>query len=154
MVEENLNPNTNNQVPEDQCPPAGQCLAQNFRPRQANGQYGFTPLEDKKRSRQASTAKHTQKYSKVNVSKALRSNLIAALGDFATNEGVNGKNRTEKSTTDLLVFLLEHVRLDDGVCFEVDPANEYEITMVCNSVLFFCLFVLKFLRFSDKRQEA
>ena len=54
------------------------------------------------------------------------------------------------STTEVLVFLLSHTRLSDGTCFEVDPANEYEITMVRNSRAFFCMFALNFFDFQAK----
>jgi hypothetical protein len=130
MLEENSNPNTNNQVPESQCLPAGRPLAQWKRPTPGSGQSSTNPLGDQKKRRQATSAKYTQNNSKVNVNKALRSNLYAALGELASETLKNRNSRAEKGMTDMLVFLLEHVRLDDGTCFTVNPANEYEIIKV------------------------
>ena len=80
---------------------------------------------------------YTNKNARVIINKALESNLFVALGDLATNEGKNGKSRTKKGHTEMLVSLLSHMRLDDGTCFEVDPANNYEITKVRDSRTFF-----------------
>ena len=154
MLGENTNPNINHQVPEVQCPPAGQPLDQQKRPREANGQFTFTSAEAKKRSRTAAQANFFQKNARTTINKALESNIFEALGELATREGKNGKARIKMSTTEVLVFLLSHTRLNDGTCFEVDPANEYEITMVRDSRAFFCMFALNFFDFSDKRQET
>jgi hypothetical protein len=137
MLGENTNPNTNNQVCEGECPPAGESLAQRKRPREANGKFTVTTAEDQKRSRQAASAKRTQKYSRVSMPKSLRSNLYLALGDCGTDEGGNGNPGTEKGWTEVLIFLLSKVRLDDGTHFKVDPANDYEIIKVRGSRIFF-----------------
>ena len=50
--------------------------------------------------------------------------------------------------TELLVFLVNHVRLDDGTHFKVDPANKYEVIKVRDSYAFFLH--AKFLRFQTK----
>jgi hypothetical protein len=137
MLGENLNPNTNKQVPAVQCLPAGQPLAQHTRPREANGKFTFTSPEDKKRSRKAAQANYAQKNVQVKIHKALKSNFFEALGDLAIKEGKNGKPGTQMTMTEALVFLMGYVRLDDGTCFEVDPANNYEITKVRDSRTFF-----------------
>jgi hypothetical protein len=137
MLEENANPNTNIQVYEGQCPPAGQPLTQRKRPQPANGQSTPTQLGDKKRRRQAALANYSNKNSKVYLNRALKSNTYAALGDLGTDEGKNGKPRTEKNMTDLIILLLSHVRLDNGTQFTVDPANNYEITKVRDPRAFF-----------------
>jgi hypothetical protein len=150
MLGENVNPNTNEQVSEGQCPPPGQPLAQHTRPREANGQFTFTTTEEKKRSRKVADTNYTNKNARVIINKALESNLFVALGDLATNEGKNGKSRTKKGHTEMLVSLLSHMRLDDGTCFEVDPANNYEITKVRGPIHFCCTVALNFSEFQTK----
>jgi hypothetical protein len=49
--------------------------------------------------------------------------------------------------TELLVFLVNHVRLDDGTQFKVDPANNYEISKVRGRHVLFCTDTANFLRF-------
>jgi hypothetical protein len=154
MLEENLNLNTNNQVPEVQCPPAGQPLGTHKRSREANGQCTSTKPEEKKRGRKSSDANYAQKNTHVIMSKAFKSNFFEALGDLATKEGKNGKRRAQMTMTETLVFLMGNVRLDDGTRFEVDPANNYEITKVRDSNTFFLHSRAYFLAFSDKSWEA
>jgi hypothetical protein len=154
MLEENTNPNTNKQVSEGQCPPVGQPLSQQKRPREANGNFTFTSPEDKKKSRKASKANYAQKNTQVIMNKAFKSNFFGALGDLAITEGKNGKPGTQMTMTEALVTLMGYVRLDDGTCFEVDPANNYEITKVRDSRTFFLHSRAYFFAFSDKSWEA
>ena len=96
MLEENLNPNTNNQVPEVRCLAAGQPFAQRKRLQLADGQSSTNPVGDQKRRRQATSVKYTQNNSKVNVNKALRSNLYAALGGLASRDAEKRKFESRK----------------------------------------------------------
>ena len=137
MLGENANPNTNQQAQEGQCSPVGQPLVPHKRSREANGQSTSTTPEEKKRSRKESDANYAQKNTHITMSKAFKSNFFEALGDLATKEGKNGKRRTQMTMTEALVFLMGNVRLDNGTRFEVDPANNYEITKVRDPHTFF-----------------
>ena len=154
MLEENTNPNTNNQVPEGQCPSAGQLLAQRKRSQPADGQCAIPPLSDQKRRRQATLAKHRQNNSNVNVNKALRVNILEAVDEIVSEDDGNRNSRMQVGMTELLIFLMNHVRLDDGTKFKVDPANDHEITVVRETHAFFCTVAPKLFRFSDKIWEA
>jgi hypothetical protein len=101
MLEENANPNTNNQVHEDHCPPAEKCLAQRKRSQPADGQSVIPPLSDQKRRRQAGFAKHAQNFSKVNIHKALRVNIIEAVGELVIHDSENRTSRSQVCMTEL-----------------------------------------------------
>jgi hypothetical protein len=152
MLEENSNPNTNNQVPEGQCLPAGQCLAQRKRSQPVDGQSTIAPLANKKSRRLATLANHRQNCSKVNVNKALRVNILAAVGELVSQDSEIKTSRVQISMTELLVFLVKHVRLDDGTRFKVDLDNNYEITKVHDPHTIFCMFALICFDFLDKSE--
>ena len=150
MLEENSNPNTNKQVPEVQCSSAEQPLAQQKRPQSSDRQSAFIPLADSKLRRQATLAKHGQKVTKVNVHKAFRVNILAAVEELVKQDSENRTSRSQVGMTELLVFLMKHVRLDDGTRFKVDPANNYEITKVRGPIHFCCTVALNCSEFQTK----
>ena len=103
-----------------------------------------------KKGRQAGFAKHAQNFSKVNIHKALRVDILEAVGELVIHDSENRTSRSQVCMTELLVFLVNHVRLDDGTCFEVDPANNYEITKVRGPIHFCCTVALNCSEFQTK----
>ena len=93
-------------------------------PRNAKDRFVAYSPEEKKLAEYRSTLKYEKATIRPSVRKSLYSNIHAAMGFEPNKKKTSGHKDTGISFDGLLVFMLRHVRLEDGSTFDIEAAEQ------------------------------
>lgn len=94
--------------------------------RSEQGRFEETPERQKKLVKLVSWAKNDASSVRPRINKALYYNIYAALCKVPTNKSQRDLRDVGQTMDDLLVFMLERMKLEDGSIFKVENASDVD----------------------------